>query len=56
MVRVPEYLADASRCVKDALVYVQGRVQTTPFVDEQKVKHYRAEIVANSVELMDMAP
>lgn len=35
---------------KDMVVYLQGRIQTTMFIDENHIKHYRSEIVALSIE------
>ncbi|RYZ99637.1 MAG: single-stranded DNA-binding protein [Sphingobacteriaceae bacterium] len=50
--------ADAA-CLKDVnlkkgdMLYVQGRLQTHAFVDEQLIKRYKTEIVAIGVELFD---
>ena len=38
---------------KGRLVYVEGRLQTRDWVDNQNVKHYRTEIVANTVQFLE---
>ena len=37
---------------KGQLVSLEGRLQTRRWEDDRKVKHYRTEIVANSVEML----
>jgi single-strand DNA-binding protein len=41
---------------KGRLVYVEGRLQTRDWVDQQNVKHYKTEIVANTIQLLDRQP
>lgn len=38
---------------KGKLVYVEGRLQTQNWVDSQNVKHYKTEIVANTIRLLE---
>lgn len=38
---------------KGKLVYVEGRLQTRDWVDNQNVKHYKTEIVANTIRLLE---
>ncbi len=37
---------------KGQLVSLEGRLQTRRWEDDHKIKHYRTEIVANSVEML----
>ena len=41
---------------KGRLVYIEGRLQTRDWTDANNVKHYRTEIVANSVQGLDRPP
>lgn len=38
---------------KGKLVYVEGRLQTSNWVDQQNVKHYKTEIVASTIQLLE---
>ena len=38
---------------KGRLVYVEGRLQTRDWVDQQNVKHYKTEIVANNIQALE---
>jgi len=38
---------------KGKLIYVEGRLQTRDWTDNQNVKHYRTEIVANTINFME---
>lgn len=38
---------------KGRLIYVEGRLQTRDWVDQQNIKHYKTEIVANTIQLLD---
>jgi single-strand DNA-binding protein len=38
---------------KGRLVFVEGRLQTRDWTDNQNVKHYKTEIVANNLRLLD---
>jgi len=38
---------------KGRLVYVEGRLQTNDWTDNQNVKHYRTEVVANNIQGLD---
>lgn len=33
-------------------LYIEGKIQTTSFIDEQRIKRYRLEIIANRVEIL----
>ncbi|RLD16071.1 single-stranded DNA-binding protein [candidate division KSB1 bacterium] len=37
---------------KGRLVYVEGRLQTRNWEDQNNVKHYRTEIIANTLQLL----
>ena len=54
-IRVPEKIV-----VQDALsleigqtVYIEGKIQTTSFVDKQHIKRYNLEIIATKIEVMN---
>jgi single-strand DNA-binding protein len=36
------------------MVYIEGKIQTTSYIDSQRVKRYDVEIVAIKVELHDL--
>lgn len=38
---------------KGKLVYVEGRLQTRDWVDQQNVKHFKTEIVATTIQLLE---
>ena len=38
---------------KGKLIYVEGRLQTRDWTDNQNVKHYRTEVVANIINFME---
>jgi single-strand DNA-binding protein len=38
---------------KGRLIFVEGRLQTRDWTDKQNVKHYKTEVVANNVQLLD---
>lgn len=39
---------------KGDLVYLQGKIQTQQFTDEQGIKRYKSEIVASYVQLLSL--
>jgi len=39
-------------CHKGSQIYVEGRLQTRPWTDDQKVKHYTTEIVVTSLQIL----
>jgi len=41
---------------KGRKVYIQGRLQTRNWEDQNRVKHYRTEIVANEMVVLDRRP
>ncbi|MFD2148509.1 single-stranded DNA-binding protein [Mucilaginibacter antarcticus] len=53
-VSVPANLADADVLVKGTTLYLQGRLQTKMVLDENKVRHYRSEIVALGIEPIEI--
>ena len=38
---------------KGRLVYVEGRLQTRSWEDEQRVKHFRTEVIAEQVKFLE---
>lgn len=38
---------------KGRLIFVEGRLQTRDWTDQQNVKHFKTEVVANTVQLLD---
>ncbi len=38
---------------KGKLIYVEGRLQTRDWTDNQSVKHWKTEIVANTIQFME---
>jgi single-strand DNA-binding protein len=48
-------LADFSQnyLKKGRLIYVEGRLQTRDWTDNQNVKHYKTEVVANNILFME---
>lgn len=49
-VQVAEQVIRGENLVKDTPVFVQGRLQTRQFTDDQAVKRYKTVIIANVVE------
>jgi single-strand DNA-binding protein len=41
---------------KGRLIFVEGRLQTRDWTDQQNVKHYRTEVVANTINFMEPRP
>ena len=41
---------------KGAKVYIEGRLQTREWQDQQSVKHYTTEIIANEMQMLDSKP
>lgn len=54
-VRVPEEVMADVVIEKGMQVYVQGKLQTRQVKDENGVKHYRSEIIASIIEVMDFS-
>jgi single-strand DNA-binding protein len=46
----------ASGLEKGHMVYIEGKIKTRAFVDEQGVKRYRAEVVSGSVKVLSTQP
>ncbi|AMR33791.1 hypothetical protein A0256_21305 [Mucilaginibacter sp. PAMC 26640] len=38
--------------VEGQTLYIEGKIQTTSFVDEQRIKRYRLEIIANRLDIL----
>lgn len=53
-IRVAEMLVETEKIYEGTMVYVQGRLQTKTFVDELRIKRYRTEVIAVSVEVMSI--
>ncbi len=51
-IKIGERLINVHDLNKGALVYVQGRLQTQQFIDEQAIRRYRTFISAQSVNLI----
>ena len=41
---------------KGRLIYVEGRLQTRDWTDQQSVKHFSTEVVANTINFMEARP
>jgi single-strand DNA-binding protein len=41
---------------KGSNVYLEGRLQTREWTDQQQVKRYTTEIIANEMQMLDGAP
>jgi single-strand DNA-binding protein len=53
-IKIPDnFVDDKSIFKKGQLIYVQGKVQTRHFTDEQQVKRYKTEIVAQQVQVLN---
>jgi len=55
-IRVPEHIMFSDKLCLDMMVYIQGRLRTKMFIDANKIKHYRTEVIATSVDIIDLAP
>lgn len=57
-IRIPEkiMLQDVLNLEVGQTIYIEGKIQTTSFVDEQHIKRYNLEIVANKVEVISQVP
>ena len=53
-VKVYEDLPCLDKIQKGRLVYIQGKIHTKQIVDENLVKHYRTEIIAIAIDVMEM--
>ena len=53
-IKIPEKLLSAERpqLSEGMSLFIEGKIQTTAFVDEQHVKRYRLEIVANRMDIL----
>lgn len=53
-VNAPDSLSNVQNLNKGVVVYLQGRIQTKMFMDEKRVKHYRTEVLATGLEILDV--
>jgi single-strand DNA-binding protein len=52
-IRIPErMLQDVLNLEVGQTIYIEGKIQTTSFIDEQRIKRYNLEIVASKVEVI----
>ncbi|MCJ8211494.1 single-stranded DNA-binding protein [Mucilaginibacter sp. RS28] len=55
-VKVPAGVNDERYALKKGdLVYIQGKVETRKYIDEQNIKRYVTEIIANSLQVLSPA-
>lgn len=54
-INIPENCVPLDKLITGTIVYVQGRLQTRVSIDENFVRHYRTEVVANSVDIISAA-
>lgn len=52
-INIPENCVPPDTLNAGTIVYVQGRLQTKMSIDENFVRHYRTEVVATSVDIID---
>lgn len=53
-VRISEHLIDIRQITAGKMVYMQGKLRTTRSTDEFNAVHYKTEIVAYTVEPVDV--
>ncbi|OKS89184.1 hypothetical protein RG47T_4666 [Mucilaginibacter polytrichastri] len=52
-VKIPHNYVDADNVLKKGqLVYIQGKIQTLQFTDEQHIKRYKTEIMAQYIQIL----
>jgi single-strand DNA-binding protein len=53
-IKIPEkvVMQDSLDLETGQTIYIEGKIQTTAFVDEQRIKRYNLEIVANKIEVL----
>ncbi|PJJ79553.1 single-stranded DNA-binding protein [Mucilaginibacter auburnensis] len=51
-IRLGSHLANDLQLRRGELVYIQGKIQTRQFVDEEQIRRYKTEIVALSVDII----
>lgn len=53
-IKLPEnFVEDEHSLKKGLLIYVQGKIQTRQFTDEQHIKRYKTEIIAFQVQVLN---
>jgi single-strand DNA-binding protein len=53
-IKIPQGCIEAEDLLKKGqLVYIQGKIQTRQFTDEQQVKRYKTEILAIQVQVLN---
>lgn len=53
-IKVPEKLIqqDSLSIFEGLTLYIEGKIHTNAFIDEQRIKRYRLEIIANRIEIL----
>ena len=57
-IKIPKEVA-ATYCLsllKDQLLYIEGKIQTRSFYDEQQVKKYKLEIITTKFQVLNPVP
>jgi single-strand DNA-binding protein len=57
-IKIPEKLItqDALYLGLGQTLYIEGKIQTTSFIDEKSIKRYNLEIVANKIDVLSPEP
>ena len=57
-IKIPEKLItqEALYLAPGQTLYIEGKIQTTSFTDEMRIKRYNLEILANKVEIVNPMP
>lgn len=53
---IPEKLVANLQLEAGQTVFVEGKIQTTSYMDEQRIKRYNLEIIASKVEVLGLVP
>lgn len=53
-IRLPDnIIMHGTKLQPGQLVYVQGKIQTKQFIDDEKIRRYKTEIIASGVEVIN---
>jgi single-strand DNA-binding protein len=55
-IKIPEKLLTQDTLYPGQTLYIEGKIQTTSFVDEKNIKRYNLEIVANKIDVLSPEP
>ena len=57
-IKIPEKLItqDALDLGIGQTLYIEGKIQTTSFIDDKRIKRYNLEIVANKIDVLNPVP